>query len=500
MMTKLKICLIASAGAFTLASSAQAGTLYMATLNGANENPPTTATFTGTGFLVLNDAETQGVVTATHNINITLTGGHIHRGPAGVNGPIIFPFADPNSPVGPLTWAIPAADLVNLKTAGLYMNFHTTVNPGGAIRGQLLRVLLAPSAADASQTAVANALDVSAGYTNDLDNVLKGLAVSSTTVRAQALGELSGATIYAQGRQAMETMRQAQDDMFRQAEMLAKNPEDTTGGFVAVGDTFGKRDTVAGQAGSKISRPSVLVGLHKTFGAGATAGFAVGYADGKDKFRGGLGRTQVKTTSAQMFVSGGSDPLVFTGTLGYGWSKVDTSRNLSAIGRNASSSHDAKVWAVGAKVSAPLAAGGSTTISPYARVDLQHASIDAYAEAGAGSAGLVVPKRKDKNAAVELGASLDIPMSEGDTAIGGYLQAGWRHMLEEGDDAFATAFSGSPVSFQSQVLSQGKDAAHISAGVNAKLGENLTGSAGYTGVLSKRTSDHSVQLKLTLKM
>src|SRR6478609_340752 len=95
------------AAAFVLlaGTSVQAGTLYLARLSQANENPPTGAPFTGTGVLILNDAETQATITATHNINIPVTGGHIHRGIPTVNGPVIFPFPAPTSPVGPLTWA-----------------------------------------------------------------------------------------------------------------------------------------------------------------------------------------------------------------------------------------------------------------------------------------------------------------------------------------------------------------------------------------------------------
>ena len=151
-------------------------------LSQANENPPTGALFTGTGFLVLNDAETSATVTATHNITIPLTGGHIHRGTATVNGPVIFPFVAPYaSPIGPLVWAIPAADVVNLKPLGLYMNFHTAVNPGGAIRGTLVRALTSTAATTGAQMRVANALDVSAGYNADLDSVLMSTATASAS-------------------------------------------------------------------------------------------------------------------------------------------------------------------------------------------------------------------------------------------------------------------------------------------------------------------------------
>ena len=98
--------------AFTLVVCApvRAGTLYLARLTQANENPPSGATFTGTGVLILNDAENTATITATHNITLPVTGGHIHRGSPTVNGPVIFPFPAPTSPVGPLTWSIPAAE------------------------------------------------------------------------------------------------------------------------------------------------------------------------------------------------------------------------------------------------------------------------------------------------------------------------------------------------------------------------------------------------------
>ena len=56
-----------------------------------------------------------------------------------------------------MVWNIPAADVVNLKNQGLYMNFHTSTFPGGIIRSQLVRALLAPAAKTDQQKAVAYA-------------------------------------------------------------------------------------------------------------------------------------------------------------------------------------------------------------------------------------------------------------------------------------------------------------------------------------------------------
>lgn len=501
-MNKTRV-LLCSAAVMSLsaATAANAGTLWVANLSGANEVPANAQPFSGTGFLILNDTETVATVRVNHNVNVTLTGGHIHRAPAGVNGPVIFPFPDPVvSPIGPLTWAIPTAEVANLKAAGLYVNIHTSVNPGGVIRDQLRRFLLAPSAANGSQLALANALDVSAGYNADLDTVLMGLAVAPATSRAPALNDLSANTVYAQGRQAIESMVGFQDTLFGHADDLARAPAEGMAGFLKVGDTFGKRDAQAGQAGSKISRPSIMGGVDYALSDNMRGGIAVGYADGKDKFRGGAGRTQAKTTSLQAYVTSASDSLVFTASAGYGWAKFDTRRNLSSIGRTATASPDGKVWSLAAKLSAPMALSGNATISPYGRFDVQHARIDGYSEAGAGAAGLVVPKHTDKNAAIEAGAAISLPLGPDAGAGSAWLQAGWRYLVEDGKDTFATNLSGSPVAFQTGILSPGKNSARVSAGLTGRLGENLTGTASYNGVLSKRTTNHALELRLTLRM
>jgi uncharacterized protein (TIGR03437 family) len=86
----------------------------------------------------------------------TFTGLHIHRGPAGENGPVVINTGiggaggnvdDPTGRAGvrrlahvrPTETAALAAlrDMLD-NPAGFYVNIHTTVNPGGVIRGQLM--------------------------------------------------------------------------------------------------------------------------------------------------------------------------------------------------------------------------------------------------------------------------------------------------------------------------------------------------------------------------
>lgn len=84
---------------------------------------------------------------------ITLTGMHVHRGAAGSNGPVVIDstlgrIEDTTGTTGlnlqgqilpENAAAISAATDMIADPSAFYLNIHTTVNPGGAIRGQLQR-------------------------------------------------------------------------------------------------------------------------------------------------------------------------------------------------------------------------------------------------------------------------------------------------------------------------------------------------------------------------
>jgi hypothetical protein len=142
---------------------------FTAILLPANEVPPVTnvdASASGTMQLTMNitrDAA-NNITGATYDFTInvtgfpagtTLTGAHIHAAPAGVNSGVVvgLPLVASDTAlatgqasitktgVGPQVAANNAAVAQNIvnNPAGNYFNVHTTVNGGGAIRGQLVR-------------------------------------------------------------------------------------------------------------------------------------------------------------------------------------------------------------------------------------------------------------------------------------------------------------------------------------------------------------------------
>jgi hypothetical protein len=65
---------------------------------------------------------------------------HIHRGAAGINGPVVVDFAVGPSTPPTITKCVPGgvvADEIAANPLGFYLNAHTTTFPAGAVRGQL---------------------------------------------------------------------------------------------------------------------------------------------------------------------------------------------------------------------------------------------------------------------------------------------------------------------------------------------------------------------------
>ncbi len=490
-----------------MSASAQAGTLFLANLSAANEIPANPSTATGTGVLILNDAKTSAIVTGTHTVvPSTVVQGHIHRGTATVNGPVIFPFPSALSPIGPLTWAIPAADVINLENAGLYFNIHSVSRPGGEIRGQFIRAVLAPSATTDTQRAVAGALDVSAGFNADLDQVLiQTNLLSSATAKAQALEDISARSVYVQGRNAVESLASLGGSIFARAEdqrLSNAKPEEGARGFVTAGYDFGKRSTTAEGSGSKVERPFIVGGYDYSFGPAGSAGVAVGYADGKDKLKAGGGNTKVKTTAVQGFFSSNLDGsgLSLDGVVGYGWVKLNTSRNITSLARTATSSHDGKTWSAAMKLSKEFDMDGNMRVVPYAAVDFAKAKIDAYTEAGASSLGLVVPKISTNDSAYEIGATFAAPSNQSWGTLTPRLLVGARHVFDESKGAVSYQLVGSAVAFAAPVQHPGKTAARIEASISGEMQGGITTAIGYRGLVGgSDQSSHGIEGRVTFK-
>ena len=182
---------------------------FRANLSTANEVPPLDLAATGSATVwvhavrnssgVITEAVVDFVVDYSFPAAITVTGLHVHRGIRGQNGPVVL-----NSGVGAglpedatgkagitrQSAKLDSADAISAindmvaNPGNFYVNLHTTVNPGGAIRGQ---VLATKATVILSQLSPANEVPAIAGLT------ASGFAAVTTLVGRDLAGVIQSA-------------------------------------------------------------------------------------------------------------------------------------------------------------------------------------------------------------------------------------------------------------------------------------------------------------------
>ena len=141
------------------ASQAQAQTVTLtAQLNGGNEVPGVVTGSAGTATVTWNTATKAGTYRVdVYNMPVGTTASHIHVGAVGVGGPVVINFTVPAGGISNdfgLAGTFTCTDVVVRAAQGInscedfeqslllnnsYVNVHSTANPGGEVRGQLIR-------------------------------------------------------------------------------------------------------------------------------------------------------------------------------------------------------------------------------------------------------------------------------------------------------------------------------------------------------------------------
>lgn len=122
---------------------------YGGPMTGAQENPAVVTSASGQGTAVISaDGSTITYIVTYSGLSGTVNASHIHTGAAGANGGVILPLVPGPSPMtGTLTAANFTASgtvttfaqaVAAIRAGTTYFNLHTTANPGGEIRGQIV--------------------------------------------------------------------------------------------------------------------------------------------------------------------------------------------------------------------------------------------------------------------------------------------------------------------------------------------------------------------------
>ena len=138
-MNKTVIAMVAL-GTVAFAGSASAEKLK-ATLDGKSEVPPTTSNGTGTADLDYDAATKKLTWKVTYSgLSGPATAAHFH-GPAEAGKNAGVAVAIPNAASSPVEGSATLTDAqaADLLAGKLYVNIHTAANPGGEIRGQVMK-------------------------------------------------------------------------------------------------------------------------------------------------------------------------------------------------------------------------------------------------------------------------------------------------------------------------------------------------------------------------
>lgn len=131
---------IALLAAPTAATASNGGRPLSTGLSGAEEVPPADPDGTGEALLRVNSGLGRICYRLTvANLDGTVVAAHIHKAPAGANGPIVVPL---EAPVDGSSEACATVDRALAKDIRknpdeYYVNVHTSVFEDGAVRGQL---------------------------------------------------------------------------------------------------------------------------------------------------------------------------------------------------------------------------------------------------------------------------------------------------------------------------------------------------------------------------
>ncbi|MCI3206280.1 MULTISPECIES: autotransporter-associated beta strand repeat-containing protein [Pandoraea] len=184
-------------------------------------------------------------------------------------------------------------------------------------------------------------------------------------------------------------------------------------------------------------------------------------------------------------------------TLGgaYGWQQISSQRAIAigAVAQTARAKYDAAVWQVFGEAAWRMDAG-RVSVEPFANVAYARVRTDAFDESGS-IAALHADAQTQGITFSTAGLRGEIPFGIGmGVAASGRLRlsAGWRHAYGANAPDMRLAFSGTSAGFTVAGVPIARDAAVVSAGVDAFVGRAVTLGVSYAGQFGGKVSDNSV--------
>lgn len=132
-----RLARLIAAAVLPIAATAAQVTYYSATLDAAQEVPPTASTARGWGIVRLDSASNAVRVVVRRDPINDIVAAHLHLGAPGVNGAILVNLSNTGAEWSG-TGTLSASDAAALRNGETYLSVHSNRYPGGDIRGQVV--------------------------------------------------------------------------------------------------------------------------------------------------------------------------------------------------------------------------------------------------------------------------------------------------------------------------------------------------------------------------
>ena len=140
------ITVVCAAVLFTSCNNSDTQAFETAQLSGSNQAPPVTTKGSGTvegNYNTKTKVITLNLKWSLGNTSDTTIMGHIHKGAAGVSGPVVIPFVGLPSGATDQQFSFTSQPLTegqeaDLKAGDYYVNIHSNTDPSGELRAQLI--------------------------------------------------------------------------------------------------------------------------------------------------------------------------------------------------------------------------------------------------------------------------------------------------------------------------------------------------------------------------
>lgn len=214
-----------------------------------------------------------------------------------------------------------------------------------------------------------------------------------------------------------------------------------------VGGTLrqGERDARVGREGFDFESDGVSVGADYRTSDSFAIGAGVGF--GRDRTDVGSRGSRVDGDATTAAVYGSyhpGDTFYVDGLAGYQWLSYDLTRYVTNTGGQVNGSRDGKQWFASLAIGGDFR-DGAMQISPYARWDYAHATLDGYTEQGDAIWALRFAEQRVRTSTVNLGVRLQNRYETSWGAFSPQFRLEYQHDLQNNEDAvlsYADTLSG----------------------------------------------------------